>query len=164
MAPGDVVLVDTNVIIEGHLRGCWGALTGGFRVETVDTCIIEAMTGGHNWNGTKPSQAALTATLHAVHQATNLEMAEVLASGGSGLDLGERALWAHALGRRGAWILCGPDRASMRFGFEQKQRNRLVSLGGLLATIGFRAPVQLRPHFEQKWLDQVMNDLVLGLL
>jgi len=163
MQPGDVVLVDTNVIIEGHLRGCWKALAGGFALETVDPCIVEAMTGKHDWQGKRPSEAVLRAGFHEVHPVSQLELAAVLAAGGAGLDSGERALWAHALARTEAWILCGPDRASMRFGYEQAQRNRIVSLEALLSRVG--APTdRLRPHFEQKWLDKVMNDLVLGLL
>lgn len=62
------------------------------------------------------------------------------------------------------WVLCGPDRASMRFGFEQGHRDQLVSLGGLLGEIGFRPAKPLPHHFEQVWLDRMLSDLVLGLL
>ena len=44
------------------------------------------------------------------------------------LDRGEKSLWAHALGRTGAWLLCGPDRASLRVGVRLRFRERLVSL------------------------------------
>ena len=39
------VLVDTNVIIESYRTGAWGALAGGYRVETVEDCVIETQTG-----------------------------------------------------------------------------------------------------------------------
>lgn len=164
MKSGDVVLVDTNVIIEGHLRHCWAALTGAYCVQTVDKCVIEAMTGRHEWQQTKPSEADLRDTFDAVHEVSRNELAKVLVSGGAMLDEGEQHLWAHALARQDAWIICGPDRASMRFGFEQQQRERLVSLSGLLKTINFTPKVALRPHFEQAWLDDVVRKLVLGLL
>ena len=38
--PG-TVFVDTNVILECHRVGSWRALTGGYRVETVDECVDE---------------------------------------------------------------------------------------------------------------------------
>lgn len=164
MKPGDVVLVDTNVIIEGHLRSCWNALTGAYRVETVETCVVEAMTGRHDWNGTKPTEAGLRGSFSAIYAVSRVGLAQVMLGGGSQLDEGERHLWAHALVRDDAWILCGPDRASMRFGYEQKQRDRLVSLGALLQTINYTSKAPLRPHFEQIWLDDVIRKLVLGLL
>ena len=39
------VLVDTNVILEAHRTGSWGALTGGYAVETVEDCVTETQTG-----------------------------------------------------------------------------------------------------------------------
>jgi hypothetical protein len=122
------------------------------------------MTGRHDWNGQKPTEQALRGQLNAIHAVSIGELAEVAIRGGNGLDPGERGLWAHALGRDDAWILCGPDRASMRFGYEQNQRERLVSLGGLLRRINFTPQRALRSHFEQAWLDDVMNKLVLGIL
>lgn len=164
MKAGDVVLVDTNVIIEGHLRGCWNALTGAYQVETVETCVVEAMTGRHDWGGTKPAEVALRAGFSQIHDVPRIGLARVMLGGGAQLDEGEQHLWAHALVREDAWILCGPDRASMRFGYEQKQRNRLVSLGALLQTINYSPKAPLRAHFEQTWLDDVIRKLVLGLL
>lgn len=128
MKPGDLVLVDTNVIIESHLRACWNALTGQFLIETVEPCVIECMTGKHDWNGVRPAEQDLRDSFHGIHEVSAIELAHVQLNGGSVLDAGERALWAHALTRNDAWILCGPDRASMRFGYELKQRERLVSL------------------------------------
>lgn len=164
MKAGDVVLVDTNVIIEGHVRDCWAALTGAYRVQTVDKCVVEAMTGRHTWQQTKPTELALRQSFNAVHEVSRSELAKVMLAGGALLDEGEQHLWAHALARKDAWILCGPDRASMRFGFEQQQRDRLVSLGGLLHAIDYTPKIALRSHFEQAWLDEVVRKLILGLL
>jgi hypothetical protein len=164
MKPGDTVLVDTNVIIEGHVSHSWAALTGAYQVETVEKCVVEAMTGRHDWHQTKPTDAELRGSFHAIYEPRPAEMAQVLLAGGALLDDGEQHLWAHALSRKDAWILCGPDRASMRFGYEQKQRERLVSLGGLLNAIKFKAKEPLRNHFEQPWLDEVIRKLILGLI
>lgn len=164
MRVGNTVLVDTNVIIEGYIQSCWPALTGAYRVETVETCVLEAMTGRYDWYQTKPTDGDLRASLAAIHKPTAREIAQVMLKGGAVLDKGERDLWAHALGRNDTWILCGPDRASMRFGYEQKQRDRLVSLGSLLKEINFRPRQGLRAHFEEPWLDEMMRKLVLDML
>ena len=164
MKAGDIVLVDTNVIIEGHLASCWAALTGAYRVETVEECIVEAMTGDYDWNGTRPPESKLRVSFNAIHGVSNLELAEVKLAGGASLHPGEQALWAHALARNDAWILCGPDRASMRFGYEQNQRDRLVSLGALLQQVDFKPPKPLRSQFEQRWLQDVVTKLILGIL
>ena len=80
------------------------------------------------------------------------------------LDEGEKALWAHALTRNDAWLLCGPDRASMRFGFQQGFRDRLVALGTLLHAISHRPRVPLGAQHESAWLDRLLYDLAMGLL
>ena len=41
----EVVLVDTNVIIEAHRTGAWAALAGAYAVETVEDCVTETQTG-----------------------------------------------------------------------------------------------------------------------
>ena len=45
MAKGDIVLVDTNIIIEAHRAKCWRAIVNFFRAETVEKCCEEAATG-----------------------------------------------------------------------------------------------------------------------
>ena len=39
------VLVDTNTIIEAHRVSAWAALSGGYRIETVEECVAETQTG-----------------------------------------------------------------------------------------------------------------------
>ncbi len=52
----------------------------------------------------------------------------------------------------------------MRFGYEQKQRERLISLGGSLNVIKFKPEEPLGNHFEQPWLDELIRKLILGLI
>lgn len=52
----------------------------------------------------------------------------------------------------------------MRFGFEAKLRDRLVSLDSLLADISYRLNSPLKAHFKKQWLDDVIAKLVLGIL
>ncbi|RYG85732.1 MAG: hypothetical protein EON58_22615 [Alphaproteobacteria bacterium] len=58
----------------------------------------------------------------------------------------------------------GPDRASMKFGYDNGFEDKLVSLGGLLSDIRYRPMHPIREHYEQKWLDGVRTKLVLGIL
>src|SRR5262245_56579089 len=108
------VLVDTNVVIEAWRVDAWRALCGGYALETVEECVIETQTGYQN---RRPEQQierkALLAGLKAVHKVSDAERAAPLVRDGeiAVLDEGEKALWAHALARTDAWVLCGPDKA-----------------------------------------------------
>src|ERR1700681_988931 len=135
------VLVDTNIILECWRLGAWRALTGGYHVETAEDCVIETQTG---YQRRRPEQqidnAALRASLAAVHPVKDAERAAAIVRDAmfSFLDLGEQSLWAHALTRKDDWVLCGPDKASLRFGIRLGLRERLVALEGLLQGVGYK--------------------------
>ena len=134
MSEKRVLLVDTNSIIEAHRVG-----------DVID-------------------EAALRSQLSSVHKVSVAQMVRIDMADGPSLDEGEKALWAHALGREDVWILCGPDKASMRFGFEAGLVDRLICLGQLLAEIKVAPRLQLQSHHEAKWLQQFLTDLKLGNL
>jgi hypothetical protein len=159
------VLVDTNTILEAHKKGCWAALTARYQLETVEACFVETQTGAQRRRPEEQiDSAALRSSLRAVHKVTMRELANLEVLDGPFLDEGEKALWAHALQRKDAWMLCGPDRASMSFGHANGCRDRLVSLGGLLSDIGHRPRIALASHYEKAWLDDVLSKLALGIL
>jgi len=153
------------VILEAHAKRCWAALCGGLRIETVEKCVEETQTG---FQQRRPEQnideRALRAGLAAVHGVDDLALAEVLLMGGGVLHAGERHLWAHALTRKDAWVLCGPDTASLRFGHDARMRDRIVTLEGLLEDIGFRPPLPIQLQYGRKHHEGIMNKLVLGIL
>jgi hypothetical protein len=157
------VLVDTNVILECWRADCWRPFAGGYGLETVEECITETQNGFQNRRAEiQIDPRELRASLRAVHQVGAAEMAaailrdETLAV----LDLGERTLWAHALTRHDAWVLCGPDKASMRFGVRLGFRERLVALETLLADAGHRARA-LQPAYTAKWLETTLSQLAV---
>jgi hypothetical protein len=78
------------------------------------------------------------------------------------LDVGEWSLWAHALTRSDAWVLCGPDKASMRFGVRLGLRERLMSLQGLLDAAGFRPRAELKLAYTSSWLERTLGELFLA--
>jgi hypothetical protein len=157
------VLVDTNVILECWRIGAWRALAGGYRVETVEDCVIETQTGFQRRSAEQQiDNAALRASLAAVHQVTDAERATAIVREAmfSFLDLGEQSLWAHALTRNDEWILCGPDKASMRFGIRLGLRERLLALEDLLQAVGHKAS-GLRSAYTSVWLTKTLGEIVI---
>lgn len=152
--PGEVVLVDTNVILEAHRTRSWKTLAARYSLETVEDCVMETQTGAQN---RRPDQrideAALRSALRAVHAVSPLERAQAVVrdEGLAMLDDGERALWSHALGRTDAWVLCGPDAASLRIGVRLGLRDRLVALETLLTDVGFKPGTPLRRNYTKAW-------------
>ncbi len=157
------VLVDTNVIIEAHRTASWRALTGGYRVETVEECVTETQTGFQRRRREQQiDQAELRERLGVVHGVDDLARARLAVRiGDLALDEGEASLWAHAPGRCDDWIFCGPDRASLRCGVRLGFRERLVSLERLLDDVGHRPRVALRAAYSREWHDRVLAELVV---
>lgn len=161
--PGPV-LVDTNVILESYRVGAWRALAGGYPIETVEDCITETQTG---FQRRRPEQlidpGELRASMATVHGVDDRELAALLLQATDiALDTGERSLWAHALGRSDGWILCGPDKASLRFGVRSGFRDRLFALENLLDAVGHRPKQPLKTAYTNKWLAKTLSELVIS--
>ena len=158
------MFVDTNVILECHRIGSWRALAGGYRVETVEDCVTETQTGFQRRDTEWQIDAEeLRASLAAVHLVADREHAKLAVRASNiALDRGEASLWAHALNRYDDWLLCGPDRASLRCGVRLGFRGRLVSLEGLFSDIGYRPKSLLRSAYTKRWHDTAVGQLVLA--
>lgn len=152
----DTVLIDTNAIIEGVRTGCWRAITGQLRVETVEACREEALarpvTPLSEYVPVSEDDIQRLAAVHAVGLATRA--AFVLAyPDASGLDVGEHQLLAHAFSRSDeAWVVCSPDKASIRAAVALDLGDRLCSLEELVDAVGARPQPPLRAHFKTEWL------------
>jgi len=161
--PGPV-LVDTNAILESFRIGAWRALSGGYAVETVEDCVTETQTG---FQRRRPEQQIevkeLRASLAAVHGVGDQELAAMaVLAPDIALDIGERSLWAHALTRKDGWVLCGPDKASLRFGVRLGYRDQLVALERLLDEAGYRPKESLKAAYTTKWLEKTLGELFLS--
>jgi len=157
------VLVDTNVILECWRIDAWKALVGGYGVETVEDCVIETQTGYQRRRAEQQiDNAQLRASLAAIAKVEYKDHAAAAVRDPlfSSLDIGERSLWAHALMRKDAWLLCGPDKASLRLGVRLGFRDRLIALETLLSDLGFRPKVPMRSNYTAKWHAQALNDIV----
>jgi hypothetical protein len=158
------LLVDTNVILECWRVGSWRALASGYAVETVEDCVTETQTGFQRRRREQRIDGAeLRRSLAQVHEVSPAHLAAAIVrdEGISFLDVGERSLWAHALTRTDAWVLCGPDKASLRFGVRLGFRDRLIALERLLGDVGHRPREALRPAYTTRWLDAVLAEMVL---
>ncbi len=158
------VLVDTNVILECHRTASWRALTGGYQVETVDDCVTETQTGLQRRRADQQiDERELRESLTAVHAVSDRKRAELaLQVPDIILDRGEAALWAHAVPREDAWLLCGPDKASLRFGIRLGFRERLISLEELLNGAGHRPSRLLKEQYRRSWHEMVVGQFIIA--
>lgn len=151
MQRGQAVLVDTNIIIEAVRTGCWSALITHFRVQTVEKCCEEARTGeAHRADYVAVSENILREGLH-VHRVSEAELAALSLRDAEAfrLDVGERHLWAHALGRADAWIACCCDQAAINIAVRLDWGDRIVSLEEVAGAAGAKhAQKQLKPQFN----------------
>lgn len=129
----------------------------------MEACVAETQTGFQSRRKEEAIDAGeLRNSLAAVHSVSVHERAELaLRKGNIALDEGEDALWAHALGREDPWLLCGPDRASLRCGVHLGHRERLVSLENLLLRAGHGPSTELRPAYTESWHSRVVGQIYL---
>jgi hypothetical protein len=162
IARGDIVLLDTNVIIEAHRARCWKSLAQFFRLETVEECCVETATGNRRRRDYVPVDVEALREQMVVHTVSSSQLAqtEVRLPGPDLLDPGEKHLLAHALAKPGAWYLSASDRAAVRAGNELGFLERFVSLEALARAVGMTP--QFKNHFTEKWLSALRTDILMG--
>jgi hypothetical protein len=153
------VLMD-NCAISGAIRaGVWNMLLGGYAMETVEEVAREAGTLFRKLpEHYELAEGFRRLTIHGVDTLARAELA--MRTSGLPLDEGERDLWAHAIGRDDAWILCGPDIASLRAAVRLGLGDRIVSLESLLGGLGVNNK-KLSQEQTEKWLRSTMGRLIL---
>ncbi|MBI5385590.1 MAG: hypothetical protein HZA90_13000 [Verrucomicrobia bacterium] len=159
----EVVLVDTNVIVEAFRTSCWKALIQAWRVVTVEKCAEEAASGYKRRVGYVPVDADTLragAEIAAVSRAELAALFEQLPSADQ-IDEGERHLLAHALARPDAWVISSGDAGAVKAGRELGVLERFVSLEAMARKTG--ASREWKRHFTEKWLAGLRTDLQLGL-
>lgn len=156
----DPVLLDNCAISACVAAGAWSALASRYTLETVEEVEREATTGYQHRGIIPPREFREQVAVHAVSDAARFDM-QVQHAGLGALDEGERDLWVHALARSDAWVLCGPDIASIKFGVLNGYQDRLVSLEQLLKAIGQTPKSKLADHQTEKWLRAVIGKIVM---
>ncbi|MDQ3564634.1 MAG: hypothetical protein M3436_11000 [Pseudomonadota bacterium] len=162
MQRGQIVLVDTNIIIEAVRTNCWNALANHFALETVDKCMEEALTGDRLRRGyVKVDPAQLRKGVREAHALVPIEMMKLALAlpGSDELDPGERQLFGHALRRTDTWIASCADRAALKAAFALGWNDRIVSLEVLARSAG--AKPTLKMHFTEHWLSEIRTTFLL---
>lgn len=164
---GDIVLIDTNVIIESHRTGCWNQISNHFTFHTVAKVIEETQTGFQN---RKPEESIdetlLRNSIQHIEVITDIQIIEFnIRSGHPALDLGERDLMIYAeLISGNAWFLNSPDVASIRFAHNKGWLDRLVSLGAMTTCLKSRLKKNLAGNYTEPWLSERKLDFRMKLL
>ncbi len=151
MNRGQVILVDTNVIIESVRVSCWSTLKAHFSMETVDKCCEEARSGERrrpNYVVVDEDALRVGVKIHPV-SARELAMLAVHNPYSERLDLGELHLWADARTRGDAWLASSADHAAVCSAARLGWIDRLVSLEELARTAGaHQAAGKLKDQFS----------------
>ncbi|MBA4165527.1 MAG: hypothetical protein C0510_13025 [Erythrobacter sp.] len=155
------VLLDNNAIGDAVDLRVWNGLLGAYDGQLETVAEVEGEAGSYfrrKPNGTELMESIARLT---IHQVTPLERASLYTQlDGMALDAGEQDLWAHAHMRQDGWILCGPDKASLRAAVKLGLKDRLVSLEQLLKDAGL-ATKGLREHQTKAWLDKTVGQIVV---
>jgi hypothetical protein len=156
---GDVVLMDANAIIEAFRAKCWMAVANTFRLETVETIVVEVGTGDSRRRDYTEVDVKQVRKMMTVHDVTPIERAELELKlpTRTGVDEGEFDLIAHAVGRAGAWLVCAPDKGALRAFHQLGCFGRCVALEKLVQMSGIRKP-KLRQNYTRKWMLQTSMD------
>jgi len=160
-----LVLVDTNVIIEAVRTGCWAGITGRLTLESVEACRNETLAGSAD---TIPGYVAVTrddiGRLFAVHSVDDVTRAafKLAYADADGMDPGEHDLVAHACSLpEQDWVLCSPDKASIRAAVALGFGDQVSSLEDLARAVGARPAPPLRRQYTSAWLSSFRTKVVL---
>lgn len=163
---GQVVLVDTNVIIEAHEANCWTSLTRFFACHTVEKVVEETQTG---YQRRTPDRCIdihnLRRSLACVANVSDEDRAAFnMRHQHPALDAGERDLlvYAEKVGND-AWLLNSPDMAVVRFAHQIGWLDRLVSLEAMTHRLKLRPRRALAQNYTEAWLSERRTRLRLGV-
>lgn len=162
---GQIVLLDTNVILEAHRTNCWAALADFYCLETVEKCIEETQTGFQNREPEHTiDSASLRRSLRNIHNVTDADVLKFVLDNESAatLDAGEQHLLIHASHRQDAWVVSSPDKAAMRFIHERGWIARLISLESIINRISARTSQALRVNFTENWMSQKRTQMLMS--
>ena len=164
--PKQIVLVDTNVILEAHRTGCWKPLAAYFSLHTVAKVVEETQTGYQNRSPEELiDEGTLRGQLVHVENISETQRVQVnMTHGHPSLDDGERDLiiYAETFDSQ-VWLLNSPDMAAVRFCHKQGWLQRLVSLGAMTSHIKTHLREDLRINYTEGWLSVKRTDLLLGI-
>lgn len=164
---GDIVLIDTNVIIEGHRVHCWNQLSQYFKLHTVEKVIEETQTGYQNRRPEQTiDQALLRKSFFHIEAISELQIIEFdMSNVEQVLDDGEKQLVIYAnMMQENVWFLNSPDLATVRYACQKGWGDRLISLEAMTKHLGCRLKVNIERNFTESWLSQSKLKFNTGVL
>ena len=162
-----LVLLDTNVIIEAHETQCLAQLADYFRLCTVEKVIAETQAGDPQRRRPQRNidEAQLRGWMHDVGDVTDEQRFDFSMNYQAvGLDDGERDLLIRAHEVEGAWLLNSPDMAVLRFAHKKGWMDRLVSLEAMCRSCNARLRQDLKGNYLENWLSINRTEFALGVL
>lgn len=163
---GQLVLVDTNVIIEAHDTNCLAQIAEGFRLCTVEEVVAETQRGRQRRRPERNiDEAWLRERMSVIGDVTDEQRFDFTMNYQAvGLDAGERDLLIWATQFQDAWLLNSPDMAVLRFAHQVGWLEKLVSLEAMSRTVNARLRQNLRENFREQWLSVNRTEFSLGVL
>jgi hypothetical protein len=162
-----VVLVDTNVLIEAHRTKSIGFLTEYFNIHTVEKVVEETQNGFQNRAVSQTiDETKLRSVLKHIEPITELQRVQfALAAPGVELDPGELDLLIYAEtlpSSANIWFLNSPDRAAIRYAHSRNWLDKLISLEEMIDHLNQKTLLSLKENYTKKWLSEAKVDLILG--
>jgi hypothetical protein len=169
-AKNQIVLVDTNVILEAHRVGYWVSLSQYFALHTVEKVVEETQTGYQN---RAPEQTIPEATLRKqlrhVESVTDTQRAEFSINYADAvLDDGERdlviyaGLLTQAQPAVAVWFLNSPDIATVRHAHRRQWLDHLISLEEMSQHLKLKAKLNLKNNYTRAWLSAQKTQFITG--
>ena len=161
---GDIVVMDTNAIIECFRLKCWRPLSGAFGIETTNECAVECATGNRSRKDYTEIDVELVRASAQVHAVPRDAIAAVRLRLGvlPDIDPGEAEILALMLAEPGARLVYSPDKACLRGLHILGMIDRAVALEELGNLAGLR--LDWRPNFTKRWLNSYCGTLILDSL
>ncbi|MFC0444273.1 hypothetical protein ACFOD1_03060 [Pseudidiomarina halophila] len=164
----DLILVDTNVIIEAHRASILNEMLGCLSLATVEMCVQETQTGAQNRDPWQNIDEGLIRERMQIFSPTDedIVVASMALPGIGEVDAGELHLLtqAHFLADQDVWFLASPDKHPMRLAIEYGWRERLVSLERVYRLANSKRKLQLRENFTEAWHQAVCMQFTLNVL
>tara|TARA_Y100001968_G_scaffold328041_1_gene374361 strand:+ start:5449 stop:5973 length:525 start_codon:yes stop_codon:yes gene_type:complete len=165
---GDIILIDTNVIIHSVYLKTWKAIASTFELHTVEQVIQEALKKPRDKPPISISEKDLRASFKVIYKVSDEQSAEWIIEYPELMDLaidgGEAALlsYFHACGDKKVWFLCGPDVGSMKGLNTMGALGQLVSLERLHQCCGLQKKA-IENQYTQKWHENTVYDIKSNL-
>lgn len=164
---GDIVLVDTNVIIHSVQQKTWKAIANTFQLHTVEAVIKEALRTPRGKSSIPINSSELRSSFKVIYEVSDEESARRILQYPELMDLaldgGEADLltYFHACADKDVWFLCGPDVGSMKGMHKMGVLTRLVSLERLHQRCGINKDIQTQ--YTQKWHESTVYEIKSNL-